>query len=201
MSRKLSILFIITVFLLAGCESKPKKETSAMPQPTQKAMVEDSMPKTTNKEISNHIENDMLASIPLRDFPITDSTSFDNFEKSGIRDKGFLKRIKFDSRRKDGSNFRLNYKIPFSDNFIAVVVTYRLGEHELFTKLITVDKKYKIIDQLEIAYDEIAESAFGKTSMIEKDKIIVTSSNRMGEKPIFRDETYVLENTGKFKRQ
>ena len=142
---------------------------------------------------------DMFIGLNARHFPIMDSTNFDNFENSGEPDtQGFLKRIKFDPQCKDAMNFRLHYKIPFSENFTAIVVSYQCGENELFATLITVNKENRIVDKLDIAYDEVAESAFGKTSKIEKDKITVTSSNWMEEKPIFKDETYVLEENGKF---
>lgn len=194
-----SILILITVFLFTACNSKTEKETTKTSLTTI-GTAKDSSHSETDKKTSN-AETNLLEGLVERNLPITDSTNFDNFEKSGIRDKGFLKLIKFDSRRKDATNYRLNYKIPFSENFTSVVITYKGSENELFTILLTVDKNDKIIDKLEIAYDEIAESAFGKTSKIEKDKIIVTSSNWMiEEKPIFKDETYVLDKTGKFEK-
>ncbi|MDR6786633.1 ABC-type enterochelin transport system substrate-binding protein [Pedobacter africanus] len=194
-----SILILITVFLFTACNSQNEKETTKTSLTTT-GTAKDSSHTQTDKEISN-VETNLPGSLVERNLPITDSTNFDNFEKFGMRDKGFLKRIKFDPRRKDATNFRLNYKIPFSENFTSVVITYKGGENELFTILLTVDKNDKIIDKLEIAYDEIAESAFGKTSKIEKDKIVVTSSNWMNaEKPIFKDETYVLDKTGKFEK-
>jgi len=191
--KKLTTLFLITVFLFYACDSKTEKKAT-------ESVAKDSIHAKVDKEIPIAKTN-LLANLPIRNFPITDSTTFDNFEKSGIRDNGFLKSIKFDPRRKDVTNFRLNYKIPFSENFTSVVITYQGGENELIAILLTVDKSNKIIDKLEIAYDEVAESAFGKTSKIEKNKIVVTSSNWMNEaKPIFKDETYVLDQTGKFEK-
>lgn len=189
--KNLSLLSLITAFLFSACNGKTEKKYT-------ESVAKDSIPAKADKEISI-AKTDLLANLPERNFPVTDSTTFDNFQKFGMRDNGFLKLIKFDPRRKDATNFRLNYKIPFSENFTSIVITYQGGENELFTILLTVDKNDKIIDKLEIAYDEIAESAFGKTSKIEKDKIVVTNSNWMiGEKPIFKDETYVLEENGKF---
>lgn len=189
---------LITVFLFPACNSQTEKETTKTSLTTT-GTAKDSSHTETHKEISI-AETNLLADLVERNLPITDSTNFDNFEKSGIRDKGFLKQIKFDPRRKDATNFRLNYTIPLSEIFTSVVITYQGGEHELFTTLITVNKENKIIDKLEIAYDEIAESAFGKTSEIEKDKIVVTSSNWMSEQPVFEAETYIIENSGKFKK-
>ena len=194
-----AILLLITVFLFSACKGEAEKKNAVAQTATQN-VARDNFDKVSNKEISN-TEIDILGRLPVKHFPIEDSTSFDNFEKSGIADKGFLKQIKFDPRRKDATNFRLNYKIPFSENFTSVVFTYQCGEHELLTTLITINKEYKILDQLVIAYDEVAESAFGKTSKIENGKIVVTSSNwMMSEEPVFESETYILENNGEFKK-
>lgn len=158
----------------------------------------DSIYLDTNKEIST-AETDLLATLPVRDFPITDSTNFDNFKTSGMPDKGFLKRINFKTIHTDAKKFKLNYKIPYAENFTSIVVGYQSGDHELFALLITLNKESEIIDMLEIAYDEIAESAFRKTSKIEKDKIVVTSWNWMGEEPVAETETYILQNDGRFR--
>lgn len=194
--KKLSIPILITIFFFTACKSQSEKEIKKISRTTIDIAKDRSH---KEKEISN-AETNLLVGIVERNLPIIDSTSFDNFGKSGIPDKGFLKQIKFDPRRKDATNFRLNYKIPLSENFTAVVVTYLCGEHELFTTLITINKENKIIDKLVIAYDEIAESAFRKTSKIEKDKIVVKSSNWMSEPPVFESETYRIDNSGKFKK-
>ncbi|MCS4224549.1 hypothetical protein [Sphingobacterium sp. BIGb0165] len=196
--QKLFTLLLITVFFFLGCDSKTEKKTTKIPLIT-KSIGDDDALIEKDKEIFNY-DLDLLAQLPLRDLPIIDSTTFDNVEKSGVYDTGFLKRIKFDPGCNDATDFRLKYKIPFSEGFTSIVVSHQCGEHELFATLITVDKKYKIIDKLQIAYDEIAESAFGKRSQVEKEKIVITSTNWMNEEPIFETETYVLQNNGKFKK-
>lgn len=195
--KKRCTLFLITAFLFSACDSKTEKKTTET-QPTE-AVTKDSM-YTEPNEGSYTAETDRLATLPVKHFPIIDSTNFENFEKSGIPDEGFLKQIKFEPEHIETNNFRLNYKIPFSENFTSVVVTYQSGEHELFTSLITVNKKREIIDRLGIAYDEVAESAFRKTSKIEKDNIVVTAENWMSEEPIFETKTYILQTSGKFKK-
>lgn len=138
--------------------------------------------------------------LPLRNFPIEDSTNFENFERFGMRNSEFLRTINFDARRKDATNFRFNYRIPFSEIFASIVITYQCGENELFTTLVTLNKENKIIDRLTIAYDEVAESAFRKTSRIDKRKIVVTSSNWMSGEPIMETETFIVEKSGKFRK-
>ena len=70
----------------------------------------------------------------------------------------------------------------------------------MFTSIITVNNQNEIIDILEIAYDEIAESAFQKTSKIDKEKIIITEWNWMSGEPVTEIETYILQDSGKFKK-
>ena len=195
---KIYRLILVTAFVFTACDNKTEKKKMEK-SPLKEVFGKDSVHSAPIKVISG-AEADILTSLPIRHFPIVDSTDFENFDKSGIHDNGFLKKINFDPKRKDATNFRLNYKVPFSEKFASIVVTYQGGEHELFTTLITIDKDSKIIDKLEIAYDEIAESAFAKTSRIEKNKIVVTNSNWMSEDPIFETETFILENDGKFKK-
>ncbi|PRD54743.1 hypothetical protein C5749_15025 [Sphingobacterium gobiense] len=181
-----------------SCGNKTQKETK-VPQPKTESAINDTVPSDTHEEVPSAAIR-LLKTLPVRDLPITDSTRFDDFEKIGIPDNGFLKRIQFSPEHTDAKNFRLNYKIPFSENFTSAVVTYQSGEHELFTTLITLSKEDKIIDRLEIAYDEIAESAFGKSSSIEKDKITVTDWNWMSEEnPVSENKTYILQQDGTFK--
>lgn len=197
--KKLFTLFLMTAFVFTACTSKTEKETTEAP-PTTAGIAKDSVHIDSNNVIANTVP-DLLANVPVRHFPIMDSTRFEDLEKMSVGDNGFLKQIKFAPRRKDATNIKLRYIVPFSKNFTSVVVTYQGGEHELFTTLVTVNKENKIIDKLEIAYDEIAESAFGKTSKIEKDKIAVTSSDWiMSEEPVFETETYIVESNGKFKK-
>ncbi|SDD26688.1 hypothetical protein [Niabella drilacis] len=196
--KRVTVLFLISGFFLLSCGGRMQNETTAAPPKTEPA-TKDTLRSDTGEAVSI-AETRLPGSLPQRNFPIKDSTSFDNFEQTGIADNGFLKRIKFNPGHLDARNFRLNYTVPFSENFSSVVVTYQSGEHELFTTLITLSKEDTIIDRLEIAYDEIAESAFGKSSSIEKDKITVTDWNWMSEeKPVSESKTYVLQQDGKFK--
>lgn len=186
---------LLTATLFPACNSETDKTET---QTINCTVLEDSVA-AKPKEKSSTPKTDWLAALPVRHFPIIDSTSFDNFKKSGIPDNGFLKRIKFKPEHTDTTNFSLNYKIPFAENFTALVVTYQSGDNELFTTLITVSKGNKIIDRLDVAYDEVAESAFRKTSKIEKDNIVITAENWMSEEPIFETKTYILQADGKFK--
>ncbi len=193
---RLTVLLLIPYFL-SSCVDKTQKETSS-PQAITKSVINDIVRSDTTGEVPSAAIR-LLKTLPVRNFPITDSTSFDNFERIGIPDNGFLKSIEFKPEHTDAKNFRLNYKIPISENFISVVLTYQSGDHELFTTLITVNKENKIIDRLEIAYDEIAESGFVKSSSMEKNRIIVTNWNWMNGDPYVAErETFVVQHDGKF---
>src|SRR5690606_7668379 len=138
--------------------------------------------------------------LPVKHFPITDSTNFDNFEPLGEPDVDFLSKIKAHTGSEEISHVGLNYSIPSASKFTSVVVTYQNGEHELITSWVTLDDKNNIIDKLDIAYDEIAESAFRTISVINKDSIWVTHWNFMGEVPIEEREAFALQSNGKFQR-
>ncbi|CAM3171889.1 hypothetical protein [Flavobacterium frigoris] len=191
--KRLIILLIATALIFQSCENKKDIHSTDRI----KIISKDSVIKKNEKEIST--STNLFKNIPLKNFPIIDSTNFDNFEKIGIPDNGIIKQLKLKTKKEDLKNFRINYKIPFSENFTTITITYQSGDHELFTSLITVNTKCEIIDMLEIAYDEIAESAFQKTSRIDKDKIIVTNWNWMSGEPITENETYTLQNNGKLK--
>ncbi|GGG88930.1 hypothetical protein GCM10007415_23770 [Parapedobacter pyrenivorans] len=198
--KRLTVLFLIPPFFLVSCGNKTQKETRVA-QPKTESAINDTVPSDTHEEVPSAAIR-LLKTLPVRDLPITDSTRFDDFEKIGIPDNGFLKRIQFNPEHTDAKNFRLNYTIPFSENFTSLVITYQSGEHELFTTLITLSKEDKIIDSLEIAYDEIAESAFAKSSSIEKNKIIITDWNWMtGEPHVDERRTYAVQQNGKFEIQ
>lgn len=183
------VLFSIIVFLFQSCGNGTEQKIAEKTQQITKIATQYSMPV---------FKTDLLKNIPVKKFPITDSTNFDNFEKIGIPDNGFLKQIKFKTQKEHTKNDRINYIVPFSENFSSIVVTYQNGDHELFTALITVNKENQIIDMLDIAYDEIAESAFQKTSKIDKDKIAVTEWNWMSEEPVTETQIYILQSKGKF---
>lgn len=188
---------LLTVILFQACIHGSKQE----------------QPKTTatgaDVGTANKVRPDTIASapaqailptdLPVRQIPLTDSTNFDNFQTGGIPAEGFIKRVGYQPEKPATKNFRLHYTIPFSQTFTTVAISYQSGDHELFTTLLTINSDNKIIDQLDIAYDEIAESAFSKTSRIQDDKILVMRVNWMGEAPTYERETYVLQSNGKFK--
>ncbi len=183
------IIILVSFFTFLSCDNKVEKKSN------------EKLDTITNNEKENpKLKVNLFENIPTKNFPIIDSTNFDNFESFGKPDNGILKKIKLETNKEDTKNYRINYKIPFSENFTSITFSYQSGDHELFTSIITVNNQNEIIDILEIAYDEIAESAFQKTSKIDKEKIIVTEWNWMSGEPITEIETYILQDSGKFKK-
>lgn len=144
-------------------------------------------------------EYNIVKSLPVKNFVIIDSTNFDNYQVEGVSDDAFIKKIKFQTSNSTAAHFRIRYSVPFSENFSAIVITYRDGEHELITTLVTLDKDGHIIDQLDIAYDEVAESAFSKVGKLEKDRISVQSWNYMNEVPTHEETVFLVLETGRLK--
>lgn len=64
--------------------------------------------------------------------------------------------------------------------------------------MVTFDKKFKKIDELQIAYDEIAESWMWTKSAISKNKIEVKDYNESSGETEITTVTYKLDENGKF---
>lgn len=179
------IFLFLVIFLVVSC--KKSIENNEIPTEV--------LSKKDNKY------NAIINEIPLRNFVFADSTNFDNYSFSEKSISDFVQHINFENGTTEAKNFDVRYKIPFSEKFNSIVITYQKGEFELFTTVVTLNEKLEIIDQLDIAYDEIAESAFRKISTVQKDKIILEDINYMGEEPVIETFTYVVDELGKFKQQ
>ncbi|MGJ1283668.1 hypothetical protein ACR79P_06595 [Sphingobacterium spiritivorum] len=190
-----TILFAIPFVLLYSCNSKPenKKDLSAGDSISSAVSAD-----TISKPVSD-TKDLTWTGIPVKQLPVTDSTNFDNYKPATKQNPELIEKINLKKAIEDATDFNINYSIPFSEKFETVVVTYHKGEMELCTSMLTVDKNYKIIDILPVAYDEVAESAFRKISTIEKGKITVEDWNYMQEEPTKETHIYTLQENGKFK--
>lgn len=192
------ILYIlITACLLQACKGANKNEAA---EAEQESKIDASENSSADTITAISIERMLPKTLPIKKMPFTDSTNFDNYGKKGIPAEGFIARTGFKPNKPETKNFRLNYCVNFAKDVSAVAITYQSGDHELFTTLVTMDSENNIIDKLDIAYDEIAESAFRRISTIQEDKIVVTSINWMDEEPIYESETYILRMDGRFIR-
>ena len=88
------------------------------------------------------------------------------------------------------------YEIPFSKNFKTFVFSYFENENELKTLALTFDKNFKKIDQLLIAYDEIAESASSTQSELTQDRIIVMDRDYLSDPTVITKTSYAIKPNG-----
>lgn len=192
---KLHLLILAVIFSTIGCQEKaPLGQSSSNETKISKDTVTVIQENNTDKRINNQFPD-----LPNKNLPLVDSTNFDNYNHNlEIKNDLFFKKIKFKKDQPEIENSRLRYQVHFSEKFQSVVISYYQGEHELFTTLVNIDENDQIIDQLEIAYDEIAESAFRKRSSITQNKIVVEDWNYMNE-PIKTITTYQISKAGKFK--
>ena len=190
------LLILAVIFSTTGCQEKLSKNQSFFKETN---IVKDTLAVIKEKNIDDPIHN-QFPDLPNKNLPLIDSTNFDNYNRNlGIKNDFFFKKIEFKRDHPEIEKSRLRYQVHFSEKFQSVVISYYQGEHELFTTLVNIDENDQIIDQLEIAYDEIAESAFRKTSSIDQNKIAVEDWNYMNAEPIKTITTYQISQEGKFK--
>jgi uncharacterized protein (TIGR02145 family) len=149
----------------------------------------------------------ILEKLKTVSLPYKELTNFDNFSPqnahkltdSETRELKWTRKI---TRYQEFTEPTLNYKVNLSDKFHAIVISYTLGDHNLYTKLVTYDKEYNVIDVLDIAFDEIAESCFSQKSTIYKDRIAVESYSCGMEdgKSSTEKSEWRIEPDGKFKQ-
>ena len=193
---KLHLLILVVIFSTTGCQEKSSfGKSSSNETKISKDIVTVIQENNTDERINNQ-----LPDLPNKSFPLIDSTNFDNYNhEQEIKNDLFFKKIQFKRDQPEIEHSRLRYQVHFSEKFQSVVISYYKGEHELVTTLANLGENNQIIDLLDIAYDEIAESAFRKTSSITQNKIVVEDWNYMNDEPIKTTTTYQISQEGKFK--
>ncbi|MCA5003698.1 hypothetical protein [Sphingobacterium bovistauri] len=127
---------------------------------------------------------------------ITDSTNFDNFKVSIPLKEFEILDLQLKSLDFPAENYYFRYDISISNKFLTKVIT-ATTEMEMKTYLISYDLENNIIDNLVIAYDEIAESAFRTLSKIENKTIYITEYNYMTEEPEKIESKFEIRDNGK----
>ncbi|MVZ64437.1 hypothetical protein GQF61_01120 [Sphingobacterium sp. DK4209] len=189
--RTIGLAFIILLFF-SGCQSEKKKEE-----------VKDTvgtLPKldTLVKEISTDIGVDSLfKGIPEQALPYVDSTNFDNFKQQGISNPTLITLLKFQADYPNLEDIKIRYQVRFSDDIRGLVITYPISGQELNTTLIIINNNNQVVDEMEIAYDEIAESAIRELTLIEKDKLSIEHWNYFSEEPTVKRKVYSIRADGK----
>ena len=117
--------------------------------------------------------------LPLKKLPIVEKTSFDSFIEAedfkNINAEAFAIPTIYKNWNSKEFNFSVisGYRIELSKDFYTAVLTVKIGDHEMETKLVNYDLNGKIIDFKLVAYDEIADVFFKTESEIGKDKITI----------------------------
>lgn len=146
----------------------------------------------------------------VKDFPISENTSFDTYNVNSDTTNYSSKRTNIslsnDQVRKlglekwlqNGSVVSVNYELPYSSDFRTFVFTCQEGEMELKTKMVTFDKDFNKIDELQVAYDEIAESWLRAESEFSQSKIEVKEYNESSGETVVTTSKYRINENGKF---
>ncbi len=185
-------LACLLLLLFSGCQSEKKKEE-----------VKDTvgtLPKldTIVKEISPAIGVDSLFNgIPEQALPFVDSTNFDNFKQQGISNPTLIGLLRFQADYSNLEDIKIRYQIRFSSSIRGLVITYPISDQELNTTLLILNNKHEVVDEMDIAYDETAESAIREWTLIEKDKLSIEHWNYFSEEPTVERKVYSIRADGK----
>jgi len=125
-----------------------------------------------------------------------ENTSFDNVNRNIKLSKSDISLFGIISPEEtDFDAVYAQYVLNLSDNFTTIIFSYE-REMELNTILVNYNLKGEYIDEVLVAFDEVAESAFSTTSIIKKDKIIVVDGNYYDNPPVYTTNTYSIEKSG-----
>lgn len=205
MKKKLFAI-IITTIIVSCNEKAPKKENS---EKTEIAVQKNEQPEKSILETEKPFSEWGYMKVDVENFPVTEETSFDTYDESYRENhpdgrvytklkKEQIQKLGLQDWLKNGTDISVNYELPYSENFRTFVFTFQDGEMELKTFMVTFDKKFKKIDELQIAYDEIAESWMWTKSAISKNKIEVKDYNESSGETEITTIIYKLDENGKF---
>jgi len=150
-------------------------------------------------------ENSFVEEYLVRDLPIVDSTSFDQFsdefpltiEQAKILELDkILLNSDFNSTEK-----HINYRLELNTRYKTVVFTFFPNENEIETVLVNYDLDFHVIDFKTIAYDEIAESCRRKMSEIDATSLLVMEMNFCSNSIVKTNTNFSFTNEGKIIQQ
>ena len=207
--KPLYYILLAIVFLFVSCRNSKNTNSDKGGADSISTSQQAEFTDSTNFEHfteTDKVDRSIWKDLPIKNLPIIDTTNFDWYdlmERDTIDEKE-IKRLNLKSLNEyteiGYASFHYNYRIQFSDDFYSIVIS--IGFYEaLATCLVNFDKNDKIIDKLEIAFDEIAESIYWKTSEINQNLIVVEATTHYGDPPIIKTKNYIIEKSGKFKEQ
>ncbi|MDO4250546.1 MAG: hypothetical protein Q4C68_03455 [Moraxella sp.] len=129
--------------------------------------------------------------------PFNIDIGFDNYDTLPKIDAHTANRL-FAGLYPKAKDIRLAYRFGYSNDFDTVAITFLMdGESEMMTNLYTINKQGQIIDELLIAYDEIAESAHKTTAVLSKHDITVMEETSYQDTHISISQ-YRIDKHGRF---
>ncbi|UYZ69237.1 hypothetical protein LP090_09060 [Moraxella bovis] len=136
-----------------------------------------------------------LTTIPQKPLPLEVAIDFDNYEQFTHLNKNQAKF--FAGLYPTAKEIVILGKVSYNPNTTSLIMTFSNteNEHELITHLINIDKNGNIIDTLNIAYDEIAESWSKTTSALQKEQITVTDFH---DGDPTQENSYKIDDKGYF---
>ncbi|MBK9107596.1 MAG: hypothetical protein IPM92_04230 [Saprospiraceae bacterium] len=188
-------LTIVAFTLCISCSEMGKKESSSISRDA------NSLSNGNIQTDSFNLKFSFLRNLPVRNTPFRDSTNFDNFRFSALLSQEQLYRFNLAAivspyDLKDIRSSEMRYRIPLSEQFVTVVFTTQVGEHELRTDLANFDHNFRLIDFKTIAYDDIAEGCIQKAALISKDKIIIYEANYCDADTAILEKNWILDGAG-----
>ena len=142
-----------------------------------------------------------LNKVPFKDLPVSDSTSFNNYEYKNTLSTHEKKLLKLDeiyvSNSSDFITASANYKLRLSSKFNTIIITYSPSEVILITVLVNYDKDFNLIDFKMIALDEIFDNWSRVISEVKDNKLYVTSIDYSTGDPIQKLKIYSVDPNGK----
>lgn len=132
--------------------------------------------------------NEIINRFDKKTLPIQDHTTYDSVTEDHFLTDGEIVLMSLDkvypTYLKEGYNYRMKpgYRIHMSDDFHTLVFTVFSGENELESSLVNYTLDWNLIDQIVVAYDEIAEGWSQKKSTIQKASVTVTNILWLEEK-------------------
>lgn len=146
----------------------------------------------------------------VKDFPVSENTSFDTYNVNSdttnysskfankVLSNVQVRKLGLEKWLQNNSVVSVNYELPYSKDFRTFVFTCQEGEMELKTKMVTFDRDFNKIDELQVAYDEIAESWLQTKSEFSQSKIEVKEYNESTGKVEVTISVYRIDEKGKF---
>lgn len=180
-------------FVMIACQ-QPTRTRTEIPQDPD--MLDSSLSELSLEK--DTIEQPRVSRFPIRNFPVQDSTNFDNYQEEELLDPNSWITSYIKQRYPEAGPVKLRYQLIYSKDFRSIVVTLPMGEMELLTILVNLDPNNDVLGVLEVAYDEIAESAFRKETSFYADRIEVTEINGMTDPAETETKIYKVNQYGAF---